>query len=46
MLSGDDGSQNMFVHQPIFGMLQLQKDNDIDYILGWKLKGVYSSTVL
>ena len=44
MLSGDDGSQNMFVYQSTFGMLQLQKDNDIGYVPGWEWKGVYSST--
>ena len=36
MLSGDDSSQNMFVYQSTFGMLQLQKDNDIDYVPGWE----------
>ena len=30
---GDDGSQNMFVCQPIFSLLQLQRDKGTDYTL-------------
>ena len=34
--TGDDGLQNMFVYQPTFSTLQLQKEKGIDYILSSK----------
>ena len=35
----------MFVYQPIFSMLQLQKDKGTYYILSWNSEGLYSSTL-
>ena len=39
----NDGSQNMFVYQPILDMLELKKDKGTDYVLSWKSNGVYNS---
>ena len=39
----DDGSENMFVYQPIFDTLELKKDKGTDYVVSWKSKGVYTS---
>ena len=33
----------MFVYQPIFNMLELRKDKDTDYVIGWKSKGLFES---
>ena len=44
-LTGDDSFQNMFIHQPAFGTLQLKKDKGVNYILSWKPKAEYSSTL-
>ena len=41
--ASDDGSQNMAIFQQTLDMLGLKKDQLIDYILGWKSKGVYIS---
>ena len=38
-----DGSQNTFVYQPTLDTLELKKDKGNDYVLSWKLKGVFNS---
>ena len=42
---GNDGLRNMFVYQPTFSTLQLQKDKGVDYVISWKSEGLYSSSV-
>ena len=37
---GDDDFVN---YQPIINTLELKKDQDTDYVLSWKLKGVHTS---
>ena len=40
---GDDGSQNIFVYQPTFTMLELNIGKvTTDYVIDWKSKGVYN----
>ena len=39
----NDESQNMFIYQPTLDMLELKKDESIDYVLSWKSNGVYNS---
>ena len=34
---GDDGSQNMFVYQKIFNMLELKTEKGTNYFICWKL---------
>ena len=41
--TSNDGSQNTFVYQPTLDTLEFKKDKGTDYILSWKLKGVYNS---
>ena len=38
--TNNDGSQNLFFYQAILDTLQLK---DTDYIVSWKLKGVFNS---
>ena len=33
----------MFVYQPTLDTLELKKDKGTEYVLGWKLKGVFNS---
>ena len=33
----------MFLYQPIFNKLGLKKDKNTEYIIGWKLKGIFKS---
>ena len=40
--TSNDGFQNMFVYQPIFNTLKY-KNMSTEYIISWKLKGVYNS---
>ena len=37
------GSQTMFFYQPTLDTLELKKVKGTDYLLSWKLKGVYNS---
>ena len=39
--TSDDGSQIMFLYQPIFNKLGLKKDKNTEYIIGWKSKGIF-----
>ena len=39
----NDGSQNVFVYQPTFDVLELKTEKGTEYIIGWKAKGLYSS---
>ena len=39
--SSNDGSQNMFVYQQTFSVLELKKEKGTEYFIGWKSKGVY-----
>ena len=39
---GDDGFQNMFAYQVKFNTIELKKDNDTNYLISWKSKGVYN----
>ena len=42
--ASNDGSQKMFVYQPTFDILEWKtKDKGTDYVLSWKLNGVYNS---
>ena len=41
--TSDDGSQIMFLYQPIFNKLGLKKDKNTEYIIGWKSKGIFKS---
>ena len=41
--TSNDGSENMFVYQPTFNMLELRKDKITEYVIGWKSKGVHNS---
>ena len=36
MFFGDDSFQFMFVYQPTFNTLELKKDKDTNYVIGWK----------
>ena len=38
----NDGSQNTFVYQGTLDTVELEKDKDSDYVISWKLKGVYN----
>ena len=38
--TGNDGSQNMFVYQPTFNVLELKNDKCTEYIISCKLKGL------
>ena len=35
----------MFVFHPSFNTLELRKDKEADYVIGWKSKGVHISKV-
>ena len=39
--TSDDGSQNMFVYQPTFNVLDLKNHEGTEYIISWKSKGIY-----
>ena len=41
-ITSNDGSQNMFIYQPIFNVLGL-KNKSTEYIISWKSKGAYNS---
>ena len=41
--TSNDESQNIFVYQPTLNVLELKKDKDTEYAIGWKLKGLYNS---
>ena len=34
--------KNIFVYQQTFNTLELKEDNDSEYVIGWKSKGVYT----
>ena len=36
----------MFVYQPTFNTLELKKDKGTDYVIVWKLKGLFKSKLL
>ena len=42
----NDGSQNVFVYQPTFDVLELKTEKGTEYIIGWKAKGLYSSKLI
>ena len=44
--TSNDGSQNIFVYQPTFNVLELKKDKGTEYIISWKSKGVYNSKLI
>ena len=39
-LTRNDGSQNVFVYQLKFSVLELKIDKGTEYIIGWKSKGL------
>ena len=41
--TNNDGSKNISVYQPTLDTLELKKDKGTDYVLSWKLKGVFNS---
>ena len=42
-LTNDDGSQNMFVYQPRFNLLELRINKSTEYLNDWKSKSIYNS---
>ena len=44
--TSNDGSQNMFIHQPTFNVLELKNDKSTEYIISWKSKGLYNSKLI
>ena len=44
--TSNDVYQNTFFYQATLDTLQLKKDKDTDYVLGWKSKRVYTSKLL
>ena len=44
--TSNDGSQNTFVYQPRLDVLELKKDKGTDYVLSWKLKGMFNYKLL
>ena len=36
----------MFVYQPPFNTSQLEKDQSTEYVIGWKLTGLFKSKLL
>ena len=38
-----DGFQSMFVYYPSFNTLELKKDKNTEYFIGWKSKGLFKS---
>ena len=43
---GGDGFQSMFVYQRTFNVLELKKHKSTEYVIGWKLKGLFESKFL
>ena len=44
---GNDGFQSMFFfYQPTFNTLELKEDKCNEYVIGWKLKGEYTSKLI
>ena len=41
--TSNDGSQNIFVYQPILDTLELKREKGTDYVLSWKSKGLFNS---
>ena len=41
--TSNDGSQNIFVYQSPLDMFKLKKDQDADYVLSYKSKGLHNS---
>ena len=46
MFFGDNVSQNMFVYQPTFNLLELKKYKGTDFVIGWKSKCLFESKLL
>ena len=40
---GDKGFQNIFVYHTRIITIELKEDNDTNYIISWKSKGLYNS---
>ena len=38
--------KNIFVYQPTFNTLELKEDNESEYVIGWKSKGVYTCNLI
>ena len=38
--------KNIFVYQPTFNTLDLKEENDSEYLIGWKSKGVYTCNLI
>ena len=38
--------KNIFVYQPTFNTLDLKEENDSEYLIGWKSKGVYNCNLI
>ena len=43
--ASNDGSQNMFVYQPIFNVLELKIGKCNEFVIGWKSNGLYNSNL-
>ena len=39
-------SQNMFVYQPTFNVLELKNDRGTEYIISWKSNGIHNSKLI
>ena len=44
--TSDDGSQNMFLYQPTFNVLELKNDKCSEYIISWHSKGICHSKLI
>ena len=44
--TSNDGSQNMFVYQPTFNVLELKIDKGTEYVIGPKSKGLYNTKLI
>ena len=38
--------KNIFVYQPTFNTLDLKEENDSEYLIAWKSKGVYTCNLI
>ena len=43
--TSNDRSQNMFVYQPTFNVLELKIGKFTEFIIGWKSNGLYNSNL-
>ena len=44
--TSDDGSQNMFLYQPTFNVLEFKNSKSTEYIISCKSKGIFNSKLI